>query len=97
VGRFAADGAGTSPAANWSPRRGAGASSPQSFTGTYSIGADNRGVMTLNFAGSSAKLAFAMTANRHAQFIEFDASGGAGTIARGTMERPTLPRTARPE
>jgi len=42
---------------------GAGASSPQSFTGTYSIGADNRGVMTLNFAGSSAKLAFAMTAN----------------------------------
>src|SRR3981081_1288270 len=65
----------------------AGASSPQSFTGTYSIGADNRCVMTLNFAGSSAKLAFAMTTNGNAQLIEFDASGGAGTIGSGTMEK----------
>jgi hypothetical protein len=66
---------------------GTGASSPQAFTGTYSIGADHRGVMTLNFSGSSAKLAFAMLANGNAQFIEFDASGGSGTIGSGTMEK----------
>jgi hypothetical protein len=59
----------------------------QTFTGTYSIGADNRGVMTLNFSGGSAKLAFVMMANGNAQFIKFDASGGAGTIGSGTMEK----------
>src|SRR5256886_5876090 len=86
VGRFTADGAGNLTSGELVTNGvGAGASSPQSFTGTYSIGADNRGVMTLNFAGSSAKLAFAMTANGNAQFIEFDASGGAGTIRSGTM------------
>src|SRR3981189_2987168 len=88
VGRFTADGAGNLTSGELVTNGvGAGASSPQSFTGTYSIGADNRGVMTLNFAGSSAKLAFAMTANGNAQFIEFDASGGAGTIGSGTMEK----------
>src|SRR6266699_2820049 len=88
VGRFAADGARNLTSGELVTNGvGAGASSPQSFTGTYSIGADNRGVMTLNFAGSSAKLAFAMTANGNAHFIEFDASGGAGTIGSGTMEK----------
>src|SRR6267378_902279 len=88
VGRFAADGAGNLTSGELVTNGvGAGASSPQSFTGTYSIGADNRGVMTLNFAGSSAKLAFAMMANGNAQLIEFDASGGAGTIGSGTMEK----------
>jgi hypothetical protein len=43
--------------------------------------------MTLNFSGSSAKLAFAMLANGNAQFIQFDASGGAGTIGSGTIEK----------
>jgi len=43
--------------------------------------------MTLNFSGSSVKLAFAMMANGNAQFIEFDASGGAGTIGSGTIEK----------
>src|SRR5437879_2706029 len=88
VGRFTADGAGNLTSGELVTNGlGPGASSPQSYTGTYSIGADNRGVMTLNFAGSSAKLAFTMTANGNAQFIEFDASGGAGTIGSGTMEK----------
>src|SRR6266576_2746572 len=65
----------------------AGAGAAQTFTGMYSIGNNNRGVMTLNFSSSSAKLAFAMLANGNAQFIEFDASGGAGTIGSGTMEK----------
>src|SRR5882762_3651798 len=88
VGRFTADGAGNlSNGELVTNSAGAGATSPQAFTGTYAIGADNRGVMTLNFSGSSAKLAFAMMANGNAQFIEFDAAGGAGTIGSGTMEK----------
>src|SRR5258707_9838765 len=89
VGRFTADGAGNLTSGELDTNGvGAGAARvAQSFTGIYSIGADNRGVMTLNFSGSSAKLAFAMLANGNAQFIEFDASGGAGTIGSGTMEK----------
>ncbi len=88
VGRFTADGAGNLTNGELvTNAAGAGATSPQAFTGTYAIGADNRGVMTLSFSGSSAKLAFAMMANGNAQFIEFDAAGGAGTIGSGTMEK----------
>jgi hypothetical protein len=87
VGRFTADGAGNLTNGELDTNTVGGGGAAQSFTGTYSIGADNRGVMTLNFSGSSAKLAFAMLANGNAQFIEFDASGGAGIIGSGTMER----------
>jgi len=87
VGRFTADGAGNLTNGELDTNAVGGGGAAQAFTGTYSIGADNRGVMTLNFSGSSAKLAFAMLANGNAQFIEFDASGGAGTIGSGTMEK----------
>jgi len=89
VGRFTADGAGNLTNGELETN-GVGARAAlvaQSFTGTYSIGADNRGVMTLNISGSSAKFAFAMTASGSAQLIEFDASGGAGTVGSGTMEK----------
>ena len=89
VGRFTADGAGNLTNGELETNGvGAGAALvAQSFTGTYSIGADNRGVMTLNFSGSSAKCAFAMLANGNARFIEFDAVGGSGTIGSWTMEK----------
>src|SRR3981081_91339 len=89
VGRFTADGAGNLTNGELETNGvGAGAALvAQSFTGTYSIGADNRGVMTLNFSGSSAKFAFAMLANGNARFIEFDAVGGARTVGSGTMEK----------
>jgi hypothetical protein len=87
VGRFTADGAGNLTNGELDTNTVGGGGAAQSFTGTYSIGADNRGVMTLNFSGSSAKLAFAMLANGNAQFIEFDASGGSGVIGSGTMEK----------
>jgi hypothetical protein len=98
VGRFTADGAGNLTNGELVTNGvGAGATSAQPFTGTYSIGADNRGVMTLNFSGSSSKLAFAMLANGNARFIEFDAAGGSGTIGSGTMEKadPTAYSAAR--
>jgi len=89
VGRFTADVAGTLNSGELDTNGvGAGvALVAQPFTGTYSISADNRGVMTLNFSGGSAKLAFVMMANGNARFIKFDASGGAGTIGSGTMEK----------
>jgi hypothetical protein len=87
VGRFTADGSGNLTNGELDTNAVGGGGAAQAFTGTYSIGADNRGVMTLNFSGSSAKLAFAMLANGDAQFIEFDASGGSGTIGSGTMEK----------
>src|SRR5467141_3224874 len=89
VGRFTADGVGNLANGELDTNGvGAGAALvAQSFTGTYSIGADDRGVMTWNFSGSSAKLAFAMMANGNAQLIEFDAVGGSGTIGSGTMEK----------
>src|SRR5260221_4968667 len=81
VGRFTADGAGNLTSGEMDTNRvGAGpALVAQSFSGTYAIDGDNRGVMTLSFAGGSAKFAFAMLANGNARFIEFDASGGVGT------------------
>jgi hypothetical protein len=90
VGRFTADGAGSVTNGELDSNGLATGSvlTAQSFTATYSIGADNRGVMTMNISGGgTAKLAFAMTANGNAQFIEFDAAGGTGTIGSGTMEK----------
>jgi hypothetical protein len=88
VGRFTADGAGNLTngeldANGAAPNEKAIA---QSFTGTYSIGADNRGVMNLNIPGGGT-LAFAMMANGNAKFVEIDASGGHGTVGSGTMEK----------
>lgn len=89
MGRFTADGAGdlTNGELDINGVDVGATLVAQTFTGTYSIGADNRGVMTLNFSGGSARLAFAMMANGNAKFIEFDAFAGAGTIGSGTMEK----------
>jgi len=88
VGRFTADGAGNVTNGELDTN-GVGPGSQLTaltFTGTYSIGADNRGVMSLNIPGG-ARLAFAIMANGNAQFIEMDAAGGTGTIGSGTMEK----------
>ncbi len=89
VGRFTADGAGnvTIGQLDTNGVGGGTALAAQAFTGTYAIGADHRGVMTLNIGGVVARLAFAMTASGNAKFIKFDASGGSGTIGSGTMEK----------
>ncbi len=83
VGRFTADGAGNLTNGEIDTNSPGGGAVALPFTGTYAIGADHRGLMT--FAG--ATFAFAMMANGNAQFIKFDAGGGAGTIGSGTMEK----------
>src|SRR5260370_42611868 len=64
VGRFTTDGAGNLTNGELVTNGvGAGATSPQAFTGTYVIGADNRGVMTLNIGGGGAQQAVAVLAD----------------------------------
>src|SRR5215471_9975519 len=89
VGRFTADGAGSLTNGELDSNSAAVGDvvTAQPFTGTYSIGTDHRGVMTLNVGGTLLHLAFAMTANGSAQFIEFDATGGSGIVGSGTMEK----------
>src|SRR5712672_1787874 len=81
VGRFTADGAGNLTNGELDAN---GLSTMEkavalAFTGTYSIGADNRGVMNLNIPGGGT-LAFAMMANGNAKVVEVDAGGGHGTV-----------------
>jgi hypothetical protein len=92
VGRFTADGAGNLTNGELDSN-GLGVSLggvekavALAFTGTYSVGADNRGVMNLNIPGGGM-LAFAMMANGNAKFVEIDASGNHGTVGSGTMEK----------
>jgi len=88
VGRFTADGAGNLTKGVLDTN-GVGIPEKlidQAFTGTYSIGSDNRGVMNLNIPGGG-KLAFVMMANGTAKFVEIDASGGNGTVGSGSMEK----------
>jgi hypothetical protein len=87
VGRFTADGAGNLTNGELDGN-GVGPGTvftQQPFTGTYTIGADNRGMMTVSIAGVAYQLAFAMRANGNAQFIEFDPPGG--SIGSGSMEK----------
>jgi len=88
VGRFTADGAGNLTNGELDAN-GVGAMEKavaQTFTGTYSIGMDNRGVMNLNIPGGGT-LAFAMMANGNAKLVEIDAGGGHGTVGSGTVEK----------
>lgn len=88
VGRFTADGAGNLINGELDTN-GVGLPEKliaQAFTGTYSIGADNRGVMNLNIPGGGS-LAFVVMSNGNAKFVEIDASGGHGTVGSGTIEK----------
>jgi hypothetical protein len=88
VGRFTADGAGNLTKGVLDTN-GVGVPEKlinQAFTGTYSVSADNRGVMNLNIPGGG-KLAFVMISNGSAKFVEIDAAGGNGTVGSGSMEK----------
>jgi len=98
VGRFTADGAGkvTNGELDINANQSAGpVLTEQTFTGTYAIGADNRGVMTWDIPGTLssspeqrfAKLTFALMANGNAVFSAFDPAGGRTELASGTMEK----------
>src|SRR5258707_4981814 len=72
VGRFTADGAGslTNGELDSNGVNGGDVRTAQPFTGTYAIGSDNRGVMTLNIGGITFTPAFATATNRESVRIQ---------------------------
>lgn len=91
VGRFTSDGAGNLINGQLDTN-GAGPQEKlmaQTFTGTYQIGTDHRGVMNLNIPGGGT-LAFVMMRNGNAKFVEVDAAGGHGTVGSGTIEKADI-------
>src|SRR5256884_3181652 len=89
VGRFTADGAGNLANGEADTNAVGGGLTAQPFTGSYSIGADQSGVMTFNIAGGTRRFAIAMPADGSAKFIETDAAGSGGPICYGRTEKYT--------
>jgi Putative Ig domain len=80
AGSFFADGAGNIKNGIEDLNTMAGPPKNQTFTGTYTLGADNRGTMTLNLPSATYTYAFAVdTTGAHARFIQFDTSGIRGS------------------
>jgi len=76
AGEFTADGAGQLTSGLQDVNRTSGVSTSQAFTGTYAIGADNRGTLTMGtatFAFSVGSITSGVAAKAH--IIEFDATG----------------------
>jgi hypothetical protein len=85
AGEFTADGAGHLTNGLQDLNRVAGVSTSQAFTGTYSIGADNRGTLTMGtstFVFSVSSITSGVAAKAH--IIEFDTTGtnAMGVIAK---------------
>ena len=85
AGEFTADGAGHLTNGLQDINRTSGVSTSQAFTGTYAIGADNRGTLTIGtatFAFSVGSITSGVAAKAH--IIEFDATG---TNVVGVVEK----------
>lgn len=84
-GTFSADGAGTIKAGVSDGNSGAGPSTAPAgipLTGTYAVGADGRGTMTLTDASGSHDFRFALTSSTRGQVIAFDGSSTASGFIR---------------
>lgn len=91
AGSFVADGNGNISGGLADRNSGAGAQVGQAFTGTYSIGPNQLGVMKLSFAdGTGATYAVAASSGGNARFIEFDDSTGLGTHGSGQLKKQDL-------
>ncbi len=87
-GSFTADGAGNITDGVEDFNTMAGPPKNQTFTGTYTLGADNRGQMVFSSLTGSPTYAFAIDpAGAHGRLIEFDSSGIRGS---GQLEQRTV-------
>ena len=88
AGSFTADGNGDLTSGVMDRTSAAGTQKALAFTGTYAVGANQLGEMTLAFAdGTSATYAVAVSSNGDARFIEFDDTTGTGTNGSGQMRK----------
>ena len=88
AGSFTADGAGTITNGVEDINTLAGSPKNQTFTGTYTVGSDNRGQLVFSSLTGSPTYAFAIDpAGAHGRLIEFDSSGirGSGQIEQRTV------------
>ena len=88
AGSFTADGAGTITNGVEDANTMAGPPKNQTFTGTYTLGSDNRGQLVFSSLTGSPTYAFAIDpAGAHGRLIEFDSSGirGSGQIEQRTV------------
>jgi hypothetical protein len=80
AGTFKADGNGHVTAGVQDINRSAGPATNVAFTGTYQVGADNRGTMTITSAQGNATYAFALNVSaKSGRLIRFDNSGVRGS------------------
>jgi len=94
VGNLVADGSGNISSGLVDMSRSSG---PQSLTvtsGSYNVGSDSRGTMTLNTSGGTLCYAFALGANGETAFVEFDHVGtctatlsGVGVRGSGILDQ----------
>jgi len=85
AGSLTADGAGNISAGLEDVNNAGGPATSVQFTGTYIVGGDNRGVLTLSSAMGTQVFRFALNVTgTKARFIEFDASGIRGS---GELEK----------
>ncbi|MGA2508672.1 MAG: hypothetical protein ABSG27_00465 [Candidatus Acidiferrales bacterium] len=88
AGSFTADGLGNLTNGVEDLNTIAGPPTNQTFTGTYTLGGDNRGVLTFKSLPGSPAYAFAIdSTGAHGRLIELDASGirGSGQIEKRTV------------
>jgi hypothetical protein len=92
-GSFQADGAGKISAGVEDVNTLATHDTNQTFTGTYSLGLDNRGTLVFSSLAGSPTYAFAIdTTGAHGRFVEFDSSGirGSGEIEKQSLTTCTF-------
>ena len=88
AGSFTADGSGNISSGLADFNDPAGLVADQTFAGTYQIGANKIGTMTINTDfGQSITFAFAVQANGNAKVIEFDDLTGRGTRGSGVIKK----------
>lgn len=87
-GTFNADGSGTITTGNEDINRSSGVNTSVDLTGTYTVGADKRGVLTLTSGTlGSATYRFALKTSGDGYLIEFDDATGAGTRGSGVFRK----------
>jgi len=92
AGSFTADGKGDLTSGVEDFNSTTGSPKNQTFTGSYTLGADNRGVLTFTSLAGSPAFAFAIDSlGEHGRMIEFDSSGirGSGQIEQRSLNTCT--------
>ena len=88
AGSFVSDGQGNITGGLADRNGSAGPQTSLPFAGTYNVGANHLGLMTLTFAdGTNASYAVGVTAEGNARFIEFDDTTGVGSHGSGEISK----------